>query len=1205
MKSLSSLLAGGSGHSVSSRRAAHVTMFCVLFILSFTLLALAQEATIVGTVTDPTGSVVPKATITITSINTGQTRTLTTNEAGQYVAPDLAIGQYNVQAQAPGFKMASVKNVVLNVADRRRLDFAMQVGSIQESVTVEANEIRVQTDSGEVSSVITGQQVSQLTTNGRSIYSLINLTPGASSLQADFQTPTPVGGDANVSFNGNRPVHTIYLMDGGENLDRGGGGTFSVMPSLESLAEFRVLSSNYSAEYGLSSSATMSTVLKSGTKTLHAAAWEFLRNDALDARNYFNPRVNPDGSLNKVAELRFHTFGFNVGGPVDFWKSDHKTFFFYNMEWRKLIQGQTLNQAVPLPATYGGNFAGNVPAPLKDVDGNPIPNSGLFVPCAENLSDAQITRFNAAGITAFSTPNASGSCTPDATLTIAQNPTFLAFPNNAIPAGLLDANAQALLGAKIFPAPTSGTQFLGGNNSPTNVREEIARVDHQFNDKLAIFGHWVSEQITQGFGTTMWSGDNVPTIGNTFGNPSYSAVVHLTHTISPSLLNEVAFNYNGNRINIIPKASFGAPLSAPSDFTFNRIFTGPNASNRIPSINLQNLGTNYTANWTPWVNKADDYQIRDDISWTRGAHQFKMGASWALYKKIQDVFSTTQGNFAFNGLYSGNDFADFLLGYAQSYTENAVHDNGHWNNVSWAAYFQDNWRVNHRLTLNLGLRWDGVPHTYEANHRTSNFYPNLYDPAAAAVFDANGNISTTSPGLGPSPNPILAGYQFYVNGIGIDGKNGIPKGLVDNHWAVFGPRIGFAYDVTGAGKTVVRGGFGMMYERIQGNDMYNAGNNVPFSAAVNFNNVLLSDPHTSIPTGGALAVPIVVPDITGLARNNYKLPVSYQYSLGVQQSLGAKSVLSVSYVGNQNRHQNYWTETNLVPQAALPSLVQSGTFQGQNYNQLVPFRGFHSIRLAENGGNAHYNSLQVDMRTNMRNGLTAQFGYTYSKAIDPATGSGGNGYDLNNVTNPYVGWRFDLGPSVFDRTHVAFVNFVYDLPFFKGTGSRLLKSTLGGWQLSGIVAMQSGAPLNIVAGGSDVSSILPNGVSGRHAGARPDLVGKISYPKTKVPAGVQWFDPAAFVSPAPGTFGNLGHNAVRGPGRDNWNLAVHKSFVFSETRGSALEFRAEAYNAWNHTQLRADVQSGNYGSALNGSNFGVITQAYDPRVFQLGLKLTF
>ena len=1200
MNSLSPRFAGRGGLAVRSRRPWRFAALCALFIVGFCFLTFAQEATIVGTVTDPTGSVVPNATITITSIKTGQTRTLKTNEAGQYVAPDLAIGEYNVAVQASGFKTTERKGLVLNVADRARVDFAMQLGGTQETVTVEGTAVGVQTDSGEVSQVITGTQVSQLTTNGRSIYSLVNLTPGSSSLQADFQTPTPVGGDANISFNGNRPGHTIYLMDGGEDLDRGGSGTFSVMPSIESLAEFRVLSSNYSAEYGLSSSATMTTVLKSGTKTLHASAWEFHRNDFLDARNYFNRAPA------KVAELRFNTFGFNVGGPVDFWKSDHKTFFFYNMEWRKLIQGQTLNQAVPFPATYGGDFAGYVPADVtvsKDVDPTQpaIPFSGLHAPCASQLGGPTSPLAQAwigAG-QALSTPDASGSCVADPNKTVANNPHFVPLNGNALPASFLAANAQALLAAKIFPAPTSGSQFQGGNNAPTNVREEIVRIDHQFNDKVSIFGHWVSEQITQTFGTTMWSGDNVPTIGNTFGNPSYSAVVHLTHTISPSLLNEVAFNYNGNRINILPKAGFGAPLSAPSGFSFNRIFTGPNASNRIPTINLQNTGTQYTANWTPWVNKADDYQLRDDISWTRGSHQFKIGASWALYKKIQDVFASTQGNFAFNGYYTGNDFADFLLGYAKTYQEDAVHDNGHWNNVSWAAYFQDNWRVNQRLTLNLGLRWDGVPHTYEANHRSSSFYPSLYNPANVAIFDANGNIDPASPGLGTSPNPILAGYQFYLNGIGIDGKGGVPKGLVSNHWAAFGPRLGFAYDLTGSGKTVLRGGFGMMYERIQGNDMYNGGTNVPFSANVNFNNgVMLSDPHTTV-DGNTLTVPIVVPSITGLAVNNYQLPVSYQYSLGIQHSLTTKSVFTVSYVGNQNRHQNYYTETNLVPYAALPTLVAGNPYNGKTYDELVQFPGFHSIRLAENGGNSRYNSLQAELHGNMTRDLMMQFGYTYARAIDPTSGNGGSGYDLNNVTNPYAGWRYDNGPSPFDRTHVAFVNFVYDLPVFRNADSKLLKSTLGGWQISGIVSMQSGAPLDVLLAGNNAASLIPN------ARNRPDLVGHISYPKTPVAAGIQWFDPNVFAPPAPGTWGDLGHNARRGPGRDNLNLAVHKAFVFSESRGSQLELRAEAYNAWNHTQFRADVQSGGYGNSLGGSNFGVITQAYDPRVFQLGLKLTF
>jgi len=243
---------------------------------------------------------------------------------------------------------------------------------------------------------------------------------------------------------------------------------------------------------------------------------------------------------------------------------------------------------------------------------------------------------------------------------------------------MINSNATALLtaGGKyagIFPLPTSGVNFVGGNNSPTTLREEIARVDHTFSSKFSVFGHWISEQTSQTYGTTQWSGDNVPTIADTFGNPSYSAVIHTTYVISPSLLNEASFNYNGNRIAIVPTGL----VAAPSGFTFNRLFTGPNVDTRIPSINLNGVtGADYTANWTPWINKADDYQIRDDISLTKGAHQLKFGASWALYKKGQDAFANTEGNFNFNGSFSGNDFADFLLGDAQQYTEDAAKISG-------------------------------------------------------------------------------------------------------------------------------------------------------------------------------------------------------------------------------------------------------------------------------------------------------------------------------------------------------------------------------------------------------------------------------------------------------------------------------------------------------------------------------------------------
>ncbi len=1111
--------------------------------------AYGQEATIVGTVTDPSGAVVPNATIVITNIETGQVRQFQSNTAGEYVAPTLIIGHYVVRAEVKGFKTMEQKDVALKVGDRARIDFNLQLGNPTEQLTVEAAPIAVQSDSSEVSTVITSQQVMQLATNGRSIYSLTTLLPGASSVMGgDFQLAVPVGGDSNISFNGLRPGHNLYMLDGGEDLDRGGAGSFSVMPSIDAIAEFRAQLSNYSSEYGLSSAATMTMVLKSGTKQFHASAWEFVRNDALDAGNFF---TNASGG--QAPELRFNTFGFNIGGPVTFGshynKDRNKTFFFYNMEWRKYVfGGSPINQTVPLTSEYGGNLS-----PLLSLS-TPVQ---LHVPSAAQLAPSLLQRFTAAGLQ----PGA-------------------AIPNNIIPASLLDPNAQALLSAGIFPAATSGEQFVKGVSAPTNFREEVARIDHQFNDRFSIFGHIVAEQITQGYTTAMWSGDNVPTVGNTFGNPSYSAVFHTIQTINPTLVNEVAFNYNGNRINIVPDGL----VARPTGFNVPRLFTGPNNMNRIPNIDLGGrTGAQFeVSNW-PWHNKADDYQLRDDLSWTKGSHQLKMGASWALYKKVQDLFGTTQGAFNFNGKYTGNDFADFLLGLANSYNELAVQDHGYWNNVSYAAYFQDNWRVNKRLTLNLGLRWDGVPHTYEANNRHSNFYPQLYNPSNAAILLPDGTISPSSPGLGTSPNPILAGYKFYLNGMGIAGQNGIPTGLVNNHWAAFGPRVGFAYDLTGNAKTILRGGMGIMYERIQGNDMYNSGSNIPFSSSVTFNNVAFSNPNTSLITGQTLVAPITVASITGLNQSDYKLPVSYQFSIGIQQALGEKTVLSVSYVGNQNRHQSDKEELNLPAPGNLAALI-NGTI---NYNNVVPYAGYHSIDMYRDAGNSHYNSMQVSLNSHVRSDLNFQAAYTLSRAID-ATNGNGNGWDLNDIANPY-NRSYGVGPAAFDRTNIFVANFVYDLPFFRSNTSKAVKTAFGGWQVSGVVTAESGTPLNITLGGAAGSNGLPNGTN------RPNFSGSISYPHT---VG-QWFGTNAFSAPALGQWGTLGFDALRGPGRDNWNISLFKNFTLSEARGSRLEFRAESFNTFNHTQFNA------VSTSFSAGNFGQVTSVFDPRVFQLGMKLYF
>ncbi len=1117
----------------------------------FAVQAFAQEATIVGTVTDPSGAAAPNVAITITNIDTGLVTKTTTNSVGQFTVPSLQVGHYTARAEAAGFKKAEQTGIVLAIGDRARLDFKLEIGAAQESVTVEAAPVAVQSETGEISDVITGSQVTQLSTNGRTIYSLTTLVAGASSNMADYQSATPVGGDANVSFNGLRMSHNIYLIDGGENLDRGGAGTISVMPSMDAIGEFRLLTSNYSADYGLSSAGTAVMVFKSGTKDFHGGAWWFLRREALDANTPVRIANNQDKPMN-----RLNTYGFNVGGPVFIPKvyntNKDKSFFFYNMEWRKLVQGGALNTTVPLTSTYGGNLG----------------STAITVPTAAQLSPDLQAKFTGAGLTLGA-----------------------AFPNNTIPTSLLSAQAQSLLKAGIFPAPTSGTKFSGGANAPTDVREEIIRADHHFTDKFWMFGHWVQEKIDQQYGTSMWSGDNVPTARNTFGNPSYSGVIHATYTISPTLLSETAFNYNGNRINILPLGIIGRP----SDLNIPRLFpNSENKLNRIPAINLGgSTGTNYTLNWMPWTNKADDYQLREDFSWTKGSHQFKMGASWAIYKKIQTYFANTEGNFTFNGVYSGNDFADFLLGLASGYTEDGYQGMGHWDNTSWAAYFQDNWKVNNRLTLNLGLRWDGIPHTYDENSYSANFYPNLYDKSKLPILLNANQISPNSPGLGTSPLAAMQGFKFYLNGIGLAGQNGIPKGLVNDVWNAFGPRVGFAYDLTGTGKTILRGGVGIMYERIQGNDMYNGATNAPYGANVGFQNVLLANPNISVLTGQTLVAPITINNITGLYQSDYKAPFSMQYSFGVQHEVYRNSVLSVSYVGNQNRHQNSYTDINNPAPNQLPGII-NGTTQR---NMVVPYLGWGAIRLSGNNMNSHYNGLQADFHTQASRDLSLQIAYTFSKAMDPVNQGGGIG-DMNNVSNPYDR-SYDDGPSPLDRRHIFIANFVYDLPILRGnSGTRLMRATLGGWQVSGIILAETGFPLNITQGGTLGSNGLANGTN------RPDVKGSVSFPHT----WGQWFNatPAsgckgAFCAPAIGSWGNSAHHAYYGPGRHNWNLSLFKSFTISESdlHPAKLELRFETFNAFNHTQFQ------NVSSTYDSSDFGQVTSTYNPRNIQLAMKFVF
>lgn len=1119
-----------------------------------------SQGSIIGTVTDPSGAVVPNASVTVADEETGQAYHVQTNDSGHYLLPSLNVGHYDIKVEAPGFQTQQKTGVNVTVANRLRIDFQEQVGNTGTTVEVQADAIRVQSDSSEVSEAVTGQQITQLATNGRNITNLAELMPGAASDTPSFNGPSAQGSSASISFNGQRPDHNIWMLDGGEIYDRGSGGKPVVMPSVDAIGEFRALTSNYSAEYGLGSGGTLTMVIKSGAKQFHGGAWEFFRNDALDANNFFS---NKAGS--PVPELRYNVFGFNIGGPVilpHYNKDRNKTFFFYNQEWRRLVTGGTYNTPVPSAAMLNGNFSA-IKTPLA-------------IPTTCQLGAAEQARFTAAGLTP-------SPCTGPKNY----------FPGNIIPTGLISPAAQAAIATGLFPVQNSGTagspSFFGGSKQPTNVGEQIVRIDHSFADKFQVFGHLIADQASQTYGTPTWGSDTYPTVGSLFKEPSYSAVVHATYSISPTLVSETAFNYDGTPITITPTGIY----KRPSSFNPPELFAGNN-DNRLPALYFQSgLGGGYDVNDYPWTNSANDYQWREDLSLVKGAHSLKFGGQYMRFAKTQTIGGDTQGNFGFNGSYTGYDFADFLLGYANSYQESAIQDQGSWADNTFAFYFQDNWRVNSRLTLNLGLRWEGLPHTYEVNNRLSNFYPNMYDPAAAAVFLSPGTnsnvISPNSPGLAIGQG-LLSNTPLYLNGMSITGQNGAPQGIVNNHWNNWGPRVGFAYDVTGSGSTILRGGFGIMYERVQGNDVYNMGGNVPFGQNPTVSGVYLNDPAISVQTGSAAVAPILPPSITAESQTNYKLPTSYQWSLGLQRQVASRIVASVTYVGNVNRHQSEAVDINdLYPTAANLSQRTSVINSSLNVDQLRPYLGYSSILTYQNAANSHYNALQAELRMQATAGLSLQVGYTYSRSFDTTNSGIGGGGDLSTVSNPF-NRNYDYGPSSYDLPQVFFADYVYELPFFAHASNGFVKSALGGWELSGVVTVESGFPHNVTMSGNTL------GIGGNYTN-RPNVVSPVTYNQGSS-NWAEYFSTASFAAPTLGSWGDVSKNFIRGPGRQNWDISLFKSFALPR-EGSQFQLRFETFNTFNHTQFNG--LNTNYGN----SQFGQLTGTYDPRTIQLGAKLLF
>ena len=1169
---------------------------CVLWLgilLSLSLAAWGQDsASITGTVTDQSGAAVPNAQVTVSSPERGIVRPTTTNSSGDYLVAGLPSGSINVSVVAQGFKKYEVKGVILQVGQKARADIALLVGAIKEEVTVEGTNVaQVETQSSDLTGTVDGKQITRLQLNGRDFAQLITLVPGVSNQSGQDEGTVGINGSVAFSVNGGRTEYNNWELDGGDNMDNGSNGTLNVYPSLEAIAEFKVLTSNYGAQYGRNGSGTVEVETKSGTNRFHGNAYEFLRNDAFNAFNYFDDPTAPKPGYKK------NDFGYTIGGPI--WKD--KTFFFWSQEWRRdRVPGQVFSQFVPSDAERAGNFS--------DLCPNPTTSDFSDCPAVPGFLDGT-------------------GHTPDLTI-------VPAFQANAVV-------AQALLG--MIPAANAGQPgaelFNDSPVQPTNWREELIRVDHNLTDKERVTFRYIHDSWSTVTATPLWTNQgSFPTIQTAFSGPGVSMVARLNSTFSPTLLNEFVASYTTDHIVLNNLGNW----QRPSPFPMGDLFPG-NGDGILPGINLSGGnayggGFGQDAGYIPNgpYNSNPTYSYRDNISKIIGKHNLQFGAYFVAAQKNELGGELAAGSIpgyltfdSSNGLSSGNPFADLLLGTITSYGQQNTRLKYYNRYKILEPYFQDDWHVTSHLTLNLGLRLSLFGTYREKQQQAYNF-----DPAAYVQGD-----TFVDPDTG-----IVSGNLF--NGIVQCGVASVPAGCMKGHLFNPAPRIGFAWDPRGNGKTAIRGGYGIFFEHGNGNESSTESleNSPPLAFASQQNNI---QDYAALGGGAGSASPPFPLSVTAIPTKA-TWPYVQQWHFDVQHEVLPSTVVTVSYVGskgtklaretnlNQLRavplsqnpykpgepidggvdglgnpiHDDCGTMTTpsgvpIVGQAALNLSVACG-------GSADPFRhflGYSDIASVQNAASSTYHALQVSVRRSVGS-LQVSGAYTYSHSIDDAS----DRFDASFVdsSNPSA----NRASSNFDERHIFTGSYIWDLPFFKAPG--LANKILGGWGFSGIASLQSGTPFSAVSSGSSGSFTDNAGVGNGLAssGSRPDLIGDprsgvVQPPMLQEGFGPLLYNPAAFALPRGLTFGDAGRNILNNPRRINFDMALSKRFVIRESM--AFEFRAEAFNVFNHTQFGAiSGDSGSGANAVNSdsnkfpsNNYLFTGTAHNARILQLSLKFVF
>ncbi len=1096
---------------------------CVIVLFLSTLAITVQSAaaqavsgTLLGTVTDNTGGVLPGATVTITHIETGRVRVVTANENGEFAAPSLATGTYSVKAELTGFKTVTMTDVHLGVDQRVRVDPKLDVGNMTEAVEIVARTPLVQTSSSDLSTTVEEQQIKTLPLNGRNFVSLTRTVPGIArgipGANIDGAGSLAWRASASFSANGQRPRDNNYMLDGVDNNETW-LQTVVIFPSVDALDEFKVQTSTYSAEFGRSLGGVVNLQLKSGSNALHGSAFEFLRNDRFDANNFFNNK-----NSREKPEFSQHQFGGTMGGPV----FRDRTFFFADYQGMRLTSGQTYLSTVPSNRMRQGDF-GELNRVIYD-------------------------------------PN-----------------TNQPFANNMIPQARWDPAAKNIL-EQLYPAPNvAGTRGANGqeiNNyliNPSIERQDNqmdVKVDHNLTQANRFFVRYSYQKTHRVLPATLPHGDAGFTFGAGDGNiKAQSLAFNDTQTLGSSWLNEFRFGWSSIKFLMTP-IDYGTNIAQTvgiPGINLNEV-TSAMSQIQFPQGGIRNLGANGNQ---PLITNQNDFQIFDNVTWLKGRHTVKAGGSVTLRSREILNADTIVGQFQFSSNQTSNcagitsgctlnsntgfDVASFLLGLGLQKNRNLFDSNTYTEKrPEYALYIQDDFRASNKLTLNLGLRWDVYPPWIEIDDRQSNF-----DPSTGRFVVA-------------SPDAVIDGVK-------------VGRYLQTYSKRDFGPRLGFAYDVRGDARTIVRGGFGMFWNFTPGGTSSSKAQNPPFLQSTALTTTFGTNLRLS---EGLPPPPGVDPNRApaGSTRSIFDIQFRDAYAqnwnFNVQQQFGTNYMAEIAYVGSRGRNMLLKDAPNQAP--ATVGVTDPNI--NRPYAQISP--ALRDLGRVSSTGTLDYHGLLTKFQRRFADNFSVLTSYTWSKAIDLNSDNDGN----VTLLNPYDPGH-NRGPADYDVAHTFSTSAIYELPFGRD-------QWYGGWQTSGILYIRSGIPVTITQTQnlSSTSTINQN---------RPNRIGNGALDNPTID---RWFDAAAFAPPADttGTYGDAGRNILRGPGQWNIDFSIIKT---TRIGGVITEFRAEAFNLLNHPQFAQP--NGQLGNAA----FGTITQMLanpacslcgtTERQIQLAVKVSF